>query len=99
MQDQRPRTHAPMDEVSPAIVVPERTGVLQLRLRDHRHRCAPWAGGIAGRHHEDALGGRGEIDIEATLVMADGRRPHARAVPMSHLREKARALRAVAETE
>ena len=66
-----------VDDVRPTVVVPERAGVNQPFARPHELRRVPLPAGIRRAHHVDALVRHPVIDVEKTIVPADGGRPHA----------------------
>ncbi len=72
-----------VDQIGLAVVVPERAGVFETGLGDHRHGRAPRPFGPGGRRHEHALVGGGEVDVEQPVVMTDRRGPDAAGVALA----------------
>ena len=66
-----------VDEIDPAVVIPQRARVDEAAPALHEHRRAPRAARLDGRDEIDAEIGIGVIDPELAGVVADGRSPHA----------------------
>lgn len=68
------------DQISLAIVVPERTTIVPARRAQHRVQRFPRTGDFPCRRHEVTLVGRAEINPEFLIVIPDGPGPDAFAV-------------------
>ena len=64
-------------QISLSVAVPEGAGVFPFRHTLHQMERRPRAVRVAGGRHKQSLVGRTEIDVEASVVIADGRRPRA----------------------
>ena len=66
-----------VNQIAAPVVVPQWAGVNHALARNHANGPFPRACRVFGLHHENALVGVAPVDVEFTLVVADGRCPHA----------------------
>lgn len=75
VEDERARPGYGVNEVRGSIVIPKGAGVFEPSLGDDGNDRVPRAFGFCGGGHEDAFLGGGEIDVKATIMIADGGGP------------------------